>query len=425
MNRRDLLRNAAIVGAAALAGRRAFADEPWSAAPAMTWSNGRILTGLPIGAGDAEIRGGVRVEGGKIVAMGPDVTGGTDLAGATVWPGTWETGTTIGLADIDLEPSTRDDVETLDAFQPQVRVVDGFNPQSEVLPVLRARGVLGALVLPGGGVVSGQAAWMRTSGATLADATVMAPAGLVVNLGKAGASDKGPTSRLGVLARLRDVLDANPDPAAVPPPDKKKHAPVEPPKPPTRAEVLWHDLRGGRLKALFVADRASDIELALDLASEYALDAVIIGAAEGWMVARQLADARCGVVLGPVTVQPDSWAHPNARYDNAALLHAAGVTFGIRIGDPHRTYDLTTEAGIAVAWGLPYAAAVAAITGNSPALFGLDQGTLRVGGEASFVVSDGDPLEPRSSVKKVVVLGVDQPLVNHQTELYDRFKVLR
>jgi len=420
-----MLRNAAIVGAAALARRPAFADEPWGGGAAQTWSNARILTGVSAGSGRTELRGGVRVEGGVIVAMGADVTGGTDLGGATVWPGTWETGSTAGLADIDLEASTKDDVETLDAFQPQVRAVDGFNPQSEVLPVLRARGVMGALVVPGGGVVSGQAAWMRTTGATLADATVMAPAGLVVNLGKAGASDKGPTSRLGVLARLRDVLDANPDPAAAPPPDKKKHAPVEPPKPPTRAEVLWHDLRGGRLKALFVADRASDIELALDLASEYALDAVIIGAAEGWMVARQLKDSGCGVVLGPVTVQPDSWAHPHARYDNAALLHAAGVTFGIRIGDAHRTYDLTTEAGIAVAWGLPYATAIAAITGNAPGLFGLQQGTLRVGGEATFVVSDGDPLEPRSSVKQVLVQGVDQPLVNHQTELYDRFRVLK
>jgi len=400
-----MLRNAAIVGAAALARRPAFADEPWGGGAAQTWSNARILTGVSAGSGRTELRGGVRVEGGVIVAMGADVTGGTDLGGATVWPGTWETGSTAGLADIDLEASTKDDVETLDAFQPQVRAVDGFNPQS--------------------GVVSGQAAWMRTTGATLADATVMAPAGLVVNLGKAGASDKGPTSRLGVLARLRDVLDANPDPAAAPPPDKKKHAPVEPPKPPTRAEVLWHDLRGGRLKALFVADRASDIELALDLASEYALDAVIIGAAEGWMVARQLKDSGCGVVLGPVTVQPDSWAHPHARYDNAALLHAAGVTFGIRIGDAHRTYDLTTEAGIAVAWGLPYATAIAAITGNAPGLFGLQQGTLRVGGEATFVVSDGDPLEPRSSVKQVLVQGVDQPLVNHQTELYDRFRVLK
>lgn len=423
MNRRDLLRRAAIAGVGALV-RPAFADEPWGVAPGQTWSNARILTGLP-GDAEAELRGGIRVEGGKIVAIGPDVTGGVDLAGATLWPGTWETGTTAGLADIDLEASTKDDVETLDAFQPQVRAVDGFNPQSEVLPVLRARGVMGALVVPGGGVVSGQAAWMRTTGATLADATVLAPAGLVVNLGKAGASDKGPTSRLGVLARLRDVLDANPDPAPAAPAGKKKQAPAEPPKPPTRAEALWHDLRGRRLKALFFADRASDIELALDLASEYALDAVILGAAEGWMVARQLADAGCGVVLGPITVQSDSWAHPHARYDNAALLHAAGVTLGIRIGDAHRTYDLTTEAGIAVAWGLPYSVAIAAITGNAPGLFGLQQGTLRVGGEASFVVSDGDPLEPRSSVKQVVVQGVDQPLVSHQSELYDRFKVLR
>ena len=48
-----------------------------------------------------------------------------------------------------------------------------------------------------------------------------------------------------------------------------------------------------------------------------------------------------------------------------------------------------------------------------------------MGGRASFVVSDGDPLEPRTSVLRVVVAGGEQPLTNHQTELYDAFKVLK
>ncbi len=429
MNRRQVLRGAALAGAGAIGGAgRAWAEDSlWGSGSGQTWSNARILTGLMPGDWPVELAGGIHVQDGTIVAIGPEVTGGIDLGGATIWPGMWETGTSMGIAEIDLEPATRDDVESGDPLEPQVRVVDAFNPQSALQPVLRARGVMGALVMPGGGVVSGQAAWMRTSGNTVSEATVLAPAGLVINLGKAGVSAGGATSRMGVAARLRDVLEANPPPQDPPKPSMWKRAPppATPPKPPTRAEAVWHDLLSWRLKAIFVADRASDIELALGLASDYGLDAVIVGAAEGWMLADELSDAGVPVVLGPVTAQPDSFDHLRARYDNAALLHAAGVRLAIRIGDPHRTFDLSTEAGIAVAWGLPYSVAVAAITGNSPDFFGLTQGRLVTGREATFVISDGDPLEPRTSVKHVVVNGVEMPLVNHQTELYDRFRVLK
>jgi len=393
----------------------------------IVYSNARILLGTMPSEGATALVGGVRIVDGRIAEIGPSVTGGIDLGGATVWPGIWDAGSAIGLADIDLEGATRDDAETGDAFLPQMRVVDAFNPASPVLPVLRARGVMGALVVPGGGIVGGQAAWMRTAGSTAAAATVQEPAGLVIHLGRAGVG-AGTATRMGVAARLRDALDANPPPKAPevdPRRSGKKAAEPAPSKPPTRSESVWHDLRSRKLRAIFVADRASDVRIACEIATEYGLDAVVLGAAEGWMVADALKSANMPVIVGPVTVQPESFDTLNARYDNAALLHAAGVRLGLRIGDPHRAYDLTTEAGIAVAWGLPRDVAIAAISGNSPSFFGLSVGRLLVGEEASFVVCNGDPLEPRTSVQKVVVGGNEAALSNHQTELYERFKVLK
>lgn len=398
------------------------------------YSNARILLGTMPSEGATELRGGLRIVNGVITEIGPGVTGGIDLGGATIWPGIWDAGSAIGLADIDLEGATQDDAETGDAFLPQMRVVDAFNPASEVLPVLRARGVMGALVVPSGGIVGGQAAWMRTSGSTVAAATVQEPAGVVIHLGRGGVG-AGTATRMGVAARLRDALDANPPPKAPVEDDPhatgkkgtsaKHKAPEAPAKPPTRSERVWHDLRSRKLRAIFEADRASDVLLACAIAAEYDLDAVIVGAAEGWMVADALKSANIPVIVGPVTVQPESFETMNARYDNAALLHAAGVRIGLRIGDPHRAYDLTTEAGIAVAWGLPREAAIAAISGSSPGFFGLSAGRLLVGQEASFVVCNGDPLEPRTSVQRVIVGGSEVPLANHQTELYERFKVLK
>jgi imidazolonepropionase-like amidohydrolase len=112
-------------------------------------------------------------------------------------------------------------------------------------------------------------------------------------------------------------------------------------------------------------------------------------------------------------------------YENAALLHAAGVRFGMRLGDPHRLRDLTTEAGIAVAYGLPYGVAVAAISGTGPGLWGLDVGQIKVGHRGSCVLTDGDPLQPRSRVLGVWMDGAPLPLVDRQTGLYERFRTLR
>ena len=49
---------------------------------------------------------------------------------------------------------------------------------------------------------------------------------------------------------------------------------------------------------------------------------------------------------------------------------------------------------------------------------------LRVGAEASFVATDGDPLQPRSQVIRLWGRGAPIPVRSRQTELYERFKTL-
>src|SRR3546814_1378249 len=83
--------------------------------------------------------------------------------------------------------------------------------------------------------------------------------------------------------------------------------------------------------------------------------------------------------------------------DNAARLHAAGVTVILKTGSgtAHRARELRYGAGNAVAWGLPHDAAVAAITINPARVFGIADriGSLEPGRPADLVLWDGDPLE--------------------------------
>lgn len=377
---------------------------------------------LVLGDG-TEITGGIRVEGGKIVEVGAGVTTGEDLGGQTVHPGFWECGSGLGLHEIDLEGETHDDAEASDSILPQARVVDGYNPASRLIPVARQFGVLGGLVLPSGGLVGGQAAWMRFAGESVADATLAAPAGIVFNLGHAGTGGlpNQPKTRIGVAMKIRDLLDANKPPE----PAKKGKKPGKAEEPPTRAQQALRGLRKRELRAIFVANRADDILTALDLAKEFQLDAVLLGCVEGHKVARRIAEAGFPVLVGPVTAQPDSFEHLDAVYENAALLAKAGVRFGLRQGGTHNIRDLTAEACVAVANGLAREEAVAATMGNGPGFWGLPVGLLKEGYEANFVRCDGDPLQPRTRTTGVWVRGVAMPLVSHQTQLLERFRELK
>lgn len=420
LSRRGLVVGLGGLGALGILGPRAAAAGETPPLPTFALRNARIV----IGDG-TEVSGGVRVERGVIVEVGPGVTTGDDLGGHVLHPGTWDTGCGVGLHEIDLEAETHDENESSSGEVPQARVIDSYNPLGVAVAVTRTYGVLGAMLLPRGGVMPGQAAWVRFTGTHAADATLLATAGVVIQLGHEGTGAQGgPKSRMGVAAKIRDLLDGAEDktPGDADKKKKKKGAESEPEKE-TRQEKALKALRKKETKAIFVADRADDILLALDLAKEFQLDAVVLGAAEGHLVARDLRDTF--VALGPITTQPDGWSHLHARSDNAKLLHDAGVRFAIRQGSSHQVRELGTEAVIAVAHGLPREVAVAAIMRNGPAHWGLPVGQIAVGAPATFARADGDPIQPRTRTLAAWYDGVPASMDSHQRRMVEKFKTLR
>ena len=79
-------------------------------------------------------------------------------------------------------------------------------------------------------------------------------------------------------------------------------------------------------------------------------------------------------------------------------------------------------AGNAVANGLPWDAALAALTRNPAQIFGQsDRGRIAVGQVADLVLWSGDPLEVTSAADAVWVGGVAQSMQSRQTLLRDRY----
>jgi imidazolonepropionase-like amidohydrolase len=192
---------------------------------------------------------------------------------------------------------------------------------------------------------------------------------------------------------------------------------------PAGREVLAQSL-GGRIA--FKVDRAADIRQVLKLAKRNGSHAVIVGGAEAWVVAEALAAAQVPVMLDGLTNLPGSFDELGATLENAARLQHAGVRIAfMQSGDAtHNARKGRQGAGNAVAHGLPWDAALVALTSAPADIFGVGDhlGRIQVGFEADLVLWSGDPLEVTSMATQMWIGGVEQSMRSRQTELRDRYR---
>jgi imidazolonepropionase-like amidohydrolase len=186
----------------------------------------------------------------------------------------------------------------------------------------------------------------------------------------------------------------------------------------------------GRLPVVVSVERASDILAALRLRDEFGLRMILTGAAEGWMVADDIARADVPVVVYPFQNIP-AFERLGTTFENAARLHAAGVRVVIGTGgldasvSAHNSRNLRHAAGVAAAHGLPWEAALAAITTTPAEVWGVSDhyGRVAPGQDADLVVWSGDPLELTTLVRHVLVRGREVDLAaTRQRALFERYR---
>lgn len=388
-----------------------------SAAPTrVVLAGGKVHTQGPMGTLESA---DVVLEGGLVSLVGPSAApaGGLrlDVRGKVVTPGLVDVLTGLGLVEIELEKSARDEEELGgDRVRAAFRAADGYDPASSLIPIARAGGLTSAGVVPAGGLVSGQSAFVDLGGLTAREALVREVLALHVRLGGPGPATS--------LLKLREVLDDarafDKNRAGY---DKNQSRSLSASRLDLEALVLA--LRGA-VPTVFHADRASDVLACLAVAKQFGLTPVVAGAAEGWKVAAELAQAKAGVVVHPLVNGPESFRTLFARDDNAALLARAGVRLALSTGSAHDARKLRQLAGNAVRGGLSWAAALAAITKTPAELFGLAsrQGTLEPGRVANVVVWSGDPLETSSHAEHVLVRGALAPRETRQDKLLERYR---
>jgi imidazolonepropionase-like amidohydrolase len=392
---------------------------------------------LVIGDGSAPIEGGtVVIRNGRVVAAGravavPADAERIDATGKWVTPGIVSGFTRVGLVGVDAVDGSNDSVANTSPFNASIDVAPAINPDVAAIAVNRAAGVTRAVVAPapGSAMFAGQGAVIDTGADT--DAVTRPRAFQFVSFGEAGAREAG-GSRAAAHVFFRNALaearDYARNPAAYD--GRSKDSMLL-----RRDAAALLPVIDGRMKLLVHAESAPDILATIDLKREFpALDLVIVGATEGWRVARQLATAKVPVLASALNDLPDTFEQIAATQSNIGRMAAAGVTVGLGMindNEERQGMHVLQYAGNLVALtripgaaGLDWNKAFAAITSQPAEAVGMggEIGSLRPGRRGDVVIWDGDPLEVTSAAEAVWIDGVRQPLSTRQTRLRDRYR---
>jgi hypothetical protein len=369
----------------------------------------------------------VWVRGGRIVAIGsaaaaPPGTVIIEAKGRDLTPGLFGGLSDIGLEEVAAEAETVDSTLDLKSpewqqqWRPELDVTLAYNPNSTLVPVARVEGITWTMLAPNAGdsIIGGQGAAVTLDGRY--EATLRGSRSLFVAMGSNGAKHAG-GSRAGEYMLLEQAIR-----------EARTQGPIGEGALLHAAgrEALAHYLLGGRV--VFQVDRAADILAVVGFARRNGMKPVISGGSEAWRVAKQLAQADVPVILNPLEDLPSDFDHLGATLDNAARLQRAGVRIAFSNGESasgntHNARLIRQAAGNAVAHGLPWDAALAAITANPADILGLGatHGRIAVGQVADLVLWSGDPLEVTTLADQVWIDGHPIELRSRQTELRDRY----
>lgn len=370
--------------------------------------------------------GTILIEDGRIRAIGTNADYQADkiIQGETVWvtPGIFAVYSNLGLVEVSGEASTNDISANDSGAGLSLRAADSFNPHASNIATSRLGGITHAAVVPDAGstIFGGLGMVVSTNGSLDIDATSRF---IYVELGQAGAKTAG-GSRSAALGYLRSALEDAENLGHY-----KDGAHDGDVLSRYEAGILRRAVRG-EIPLMIEADRAADIVNIIKL-KKGRMKIIIIGAAEGWMVADKLAAANISVVVDPIENLPYSFDALGTRSDNAKLLREAGVDMAIMTrtatgAGAHNLRLLTQHAGNAVANGLSWDEAFKAITLTPATMMGMPSlGRLQAGQTANLVVWNGDPLEVTSAVVAVIIDGKVQDLTSRQTALRDRYHPTR
>lgn len=355
----------------------------------------------------------VLIEDDVITDIGTNITTAADTVidanGAIVTPALFAGATATGLVEVNAVRESADGSmsDTKDnTVQVGFDVRDAYSPLSSVVGVTRVEGFGYSLLMASGGQysVAGRGSLVDFDGGfeSFNGSDV-----LFVDVG-GYAADKVGGSRAAHWMLLEGIMA-----------DLKRRSSEREYLSQSGKEHLKDLIKNGVF--VFSANRAADIRKVISFSNEYRLNSVITGGREAWLLADELAAADIPVMVNGLDNLPSNFDALGSRLDNAALLHDAGVQVLFTSGETHNARKVRQGAGTAVAHGMPYEAAIEAMTTAASRVFGGRVRALEVGNRADMVIWSGDPLEVTSYATSVILKGEVTSMATRQSKLLERY----
>ena len=377
------------------------------------------------GVKNIPFEGNILIENGKIkrissANMQADFV--IDASGMIVTPGIIGTDTNIGIVEIGALSVTRDDLS--DIYSIGFSIHDAFNPKSTLIPWNRSNGVTSALSLPQNtsSPIGGLGSYFLLDGEL--DITSNKDIVMIGNVG--GSSNKSRAETFSVMDDLlsfassinaRD-LSSDSDIA-----DLIEGSPIADfmELHPRDVKALFK-LVNDNLPLIISTHRASDILKLIELKEKYSLNLIIKGAQDASLVASQIAESNIPLIINPINNIPDSFDELASNIQMASRLEKKGIDIMFNTPRSHNFHLVRQGAGVAVANGMSYEAAIKAITSTPANVFNIDQrGEIKTGYFADIVIWDADPLEPSSMPEYVFINGKAIDLTSRSSRLRDRY----
>ena len=371
------------------------------------------------GNGGTAIIQDILISDNTIVGLGNNmvIDGNTrviEVNGLPVTPGLISPMSNLGIVEINSLDVTRDDESNI--LSAGFSIFNAFNPNSTGIPWNRSNGVTSAISTPSPSSfpVFGLGSYFILDGS-------LQIKGLkdIAMFGRLGASNG---SRAETLAILESLLEIG---------IMLKDSTVEEILAMSLADKL--ELQSEDIIALgrvvndgmpFVLEtnRAVDILQALSMKQKYSLNLVLSSVEEAPMVLDQLKASNTPVIIDPMDNIPNSFDELGSSLRLGKILDEAGIPIMFSTQRSHNYHLMRQGSGNAVAHGMSYETAIEGMTNTVAKTFQIDnRGSIESGKLADIIVWDGDPLEPSSFPKIVMIEGKFQDLKSRSSKLTERY----
>ena len=372
-----------------------------------------------LGNGESAKTQDILISDKTIVGVGTNliIDGNTrviEVNGLPVTPGLISPMSNLGIVEINALDVTRDDES--DLLSAGFSIFNAFNPHSTGIPWNRSNGVTSAISTPSS---SSFPIFGLGSHFVLDGSLEIKGSKDIAMFGRLGASYGSRAETLSILESLLDIgkmvktlsieeiLEIN----------LADQLELQ-----TQDIIALGKVVNDDMPFVLETNRAVDILQALSMKKKYGLNLVLVSVEEAPMVLDQLKESNTPVIIDPMDNIPNSFDELGSSLDLGKMLDQAGIPIMFSTQRSHNYHLMRQGSGNAVAHGMSYETAIKGMTQTVAQTFNIDnRGSIELGKLADVIVWDGDPLEPASFPKIVMIEGQLQDLSSRSSKLTERY----